>query len=70
MAVENLTWIDIVAIIAYFILVIGFGIWSSFKNRGSVSGYFLAGRSMTFVPVNIFFKQKSICVLIFKTKYF
>ena len=68
----SLNWIDIVAIILYFFLVIGFGIWvifyfcylivyyykhkyflakSSFKNRGSVGGYFLAGRSMTFIPV-------------------
>ena len=26
---------------------------SSLKNRGSVGGYFLAGRSMHFIPVSI-----------------
>ncbi|CAF1234686.1 unnamed protein product [Rotaria sordida] len=46
-----LHWSDILVLIAYFIIVIGFGIWSSLKNRGSVGGYFLAGRTMTFLPV-------------------
>ncbi|CAF2678404.1 unnamed protein product [Rotaria sp. Silwood2] len=45
-----LHWADILVLIAYFIIVIGFGIWSSCKNRGSVGGYFLAGRTMTFLP--------------------
>jgi len=42
---------DIVVIVVYFALVLGFGIWSSMRNRGTVSGYFLAGRSMHFIPV-------------------
>jgi SSS family transporter len=42
---------DYVSLIGYFCIVIGFGIWSSCKNRGSLSGYFLAGRSMHFIPV-------------------
>ncbi|CAF3529565.1 unnamed protein product [Rotaria socialis] len=46
-----LHWADILVLVAYFGIVIGFGIWSSCKNRGSVGGYFLAGRSMTFLPV-------------------
>ncbi|CAF4100235.1 unnamed protein product [Rotaria magnacalcarata] len=46
-----LHWADILVLITYFGIVIGFGIWSSCKNRGSVGGYFLAGRSMTFLPV-------------------
>ncbi|CAF1535085.1 unnamed protein product, partial [Rotaria sp. Silwood1] len=46
-----LHWADILVLIAYFIIVIGFGIWSSCKNRGSIGGYFLAGRTMTFLPV-------------------
>jgi Na+/proline symporter len=47
----NLHWGDIFALVAYFVLVIGIGIWSSFKNRGSIDGYFLAKRSMNFLPV-------------------
>ncbi|XP_072040859.1 sodium/glucose cotransporter 4-like isoform X2 [Amphiura filiformis] len=39
---------DIVIIVAHFMLVLGLGIWSSFKsNRGTTSGYFLAGRDMS-----------------------
>ncbi|CAF3596121.1 unnamed protein product [Adineta steineri] len=48
----SLHWADILVLIAYFAIVIGFGIWSSCKNRGSIGlGYFLAGRTMTFLPV-------------------
>uniref|UniRef100_A0A8D3CUA3 Sodium/glucose cotransporter 2 n=1 Tax=Scophthalmus maximus TaxID=52904 RepID=A0A8D3CUA3_SCOMX len=43
---------DITVIIGYFIMVIGVGIWSMFRtNRGTVGGYFLAGRTMTWWPV-------------------
>nr|XP_046150521.1 sodium/glucose cotransporter 2 [Oncorhynchus gorbuscha] len=43
---------DILVIIGYFILVIGVGVWSMFRtNRGTVGGYFLAGRTMTWWPV-------------------
>ncbi|XP_066547990.1 sodium/glucose cotransporter 4 isoform X2 [Amia ocellicauda] len=42
---------DIVVVVIYFVLVITVGIWSSFRaNRGTIGGYFLAGRSMTWWP--------------------
>ncbi|CAF1127006.1 unnamed protein product [Rotaria sordida] len=44
-----LHWSDILVLLLYFLLILGFGVWSSCKNRGS--GYFLAGRSMHFIPV-------------------
>ncbi|CAB1348757.1 unnamed protein product [Coregonus sp. 'balchen'] len=48
--INNLS--DIFVIIGYFILVIGVGVWSMFRtNRGTVGGYFLAGRTMTWWPV-------------------
>ncbi|EGW13088.1 sodium/glucose cotransporter 2 [Cricetulus griseus] len=43
---------DILVIAAYFLLVIGVGLWSMFRtNRGTVGGYFLAGRNMVWWPV-------------------
>ncbi|XP_014671306.1 PREDICTED: sodium/myo-inositol cotransporter-like [Priapulus caudatus] len=46
-----LAW-DYVAIAIYFVVVLGAGIYSLFRaNRGTVSGYFLAGRLMTWLPV-------------------
>ncbi|KAJ8280248.1 hypothetical protein GJAV_G00052290 [Gymnothorax javanicus] len=43
---------DIIVIVGYFLLVIGVGIWSMYRtNRGTVGGYFLAGRTMTWWPV-------------------
>ena len=47
----SLHWGDILTIIVYFIIIIGIGIWSSFKNRGSVDGFFIARRSIHFIPV-------------------
>lgn len=45
---------DICVIVAYLLGVIGVGIWSIFQSkRGTVSGYFLAGRFMTFLPVGM-----------------
>ncbi|KAG8132378.1 hypothetical protein E2320_010228, partial [Naja naja] len=42
---------DIVVVIIYFIFVLAVGIWSSLQaSRGTVGGYFLAGRSMTWWP--------------------
>nr|XP_036860295.1 sodium/glucose cotransporter 2 isoform X5 [Manis javanica] len=42
---------DILVIAAYFLLVIGVGLWSMCKtNRGTVGGYFLAGRNMVWWP--------------------
>ncbi|XP_056157787.1 sodium/glucose cotransporter 2 [Lampris incognitus] len=43
---------DVSVIAAYFIVVMGVGVWSMFQtNRGTVRGYFLAGRTMTWWPV-------------------
>ncbi|VDN24408.1 unnamed protein product [Dibothriocephalus latus] len=42
---------DLGVLAAYFVIVFAVGIWSSCRNRGSVGGYFLAGRSMNWVPV-------------------
>uniref|UniRef100_A0A671PM59 Sodium/glucose cotransporter 2 n=1 Tax=Sinocyclocheilus anshuiensis TaxID=1608454 RepID=A0A671PM59_9TELE len=43
---------DISVIVGYFMVVIAVGIWSTFRtNRGTVSGYFLAGRTMVWWPV-------------------
>ncbi|XP_058142004.1 sodium/glucose cotransporter 2 isoform X3 [Dasypus novemcinctus] len=42
---------DILVIAAYFLLVIGVGLWAMCRtNRGTVGGYFLAGRSMAWWP--------------------
>ncbi|XP_062854490.1 sodium/glucose cotransporter 4 isoform X1 [Trichomycterus rosablanca] len=43
---------DIVVMVVYFVFVLAVGIWSSIRaNRGTVGGYFLAGRSMTWWPI-------------------
>ncbi|RVE64701.1 hypothetical protein OJAV_G00128790 [Oryzias javanicus] len=43
---------DISVIIGYFLVVLSVGVWSMFRtNRGTVGGYFLAGRSMSWWPV-------------------
>ncbi|XP_071486105.1 sodium/myo-inositol cotransporter-like [Diadema antillarum] len=43
---------DYVAIVVYFVLVLLVGLYSLCRsNRGTVSGYFLAGRFMTWLPV-------------------
>ncbi|KAH0618638.1 hypothetical protein JD844_018024 [Phrynosoma platyrhinos] len=43
---------DIIVVAAYFVFVIAVGIWSSIRSsRGTVGGYFLAGRSMTWWPI-------------------
>lgn len=45
------TW-DIVAVATYFTLILGVGLSSMFrKNRDTVSGFFLAGRHMFWLPV-------------------
>ncbi|KAL8605120.1 hypothetical protein ACOMHN_018921 [Nucella lapillus] len=48
---SRLHWGDILVIIGYFVAVISVGIISSCRNRGSIGGYFLAGRSMHWIPV-------------------
>ncbi|XP_034640596.1 sodium/glucose cotransporter 5 isoform X2 [Trachemys scripta elegans] len=43
---------DILVIVAYFALNVAVGIWSSCRvNRNTLSGYFLAGRSMAWWPI-------------------
>ncbi|RUS87835.1 hypothetical protein EGW08_004434 [Elysia chlorotica] len=42
---------DWIVIAGYFVAVITVGLLSSCRNRGSVGGYFLAGRSMHWIPV-------------------
>ncbi|KAF7244326.1 Sodium/glucose cotransporter 4 [Varanus komodoensis] len=43
---------DIVVVVIYFVFVLAVGIWSSFRaSQGTVGGYFLAGRSMTWWPI-------------------
>ncbi|XP_048207225.1 sodium/glucose cotransporter 4 isoform X1 [Perognathus longimembris pacificus] len=43
---------DIVVVAIYFVFVIVVGIWSSIRaSRGTVGGYFLAGRSMSWWPI-------------------
>uniref|UniRef100_A0A8C8VGE3 Sodium/glucose cotransporter 2 n=1 Tax=Pelusios castaneus TaxID=367368 RepID=A0A8C8VGE3_9SAUR len=43
---------DISVIVGYFILVISVGLWSMCRtNRGTIGGYFLAGRNMVWWPV-------------------
>ncbi|XP_034036090.1 sodium/glucose cotransporter 4 [Thalassophryne amazonica] len=43
---------DITVVIIYFVVVMGVGLWSSLRvNRNTVSGYFLAGRSMSWWPI-------------------
>ncbi|KAL2090087.1 hypothetical protein ACEWY4_014775 [Coilia grayii] len=51
-AKSHLEVLDIAVVVVYFIAIISIGIWSSFRaSRGSVGGYFLAGRSMTWFPI-------------------
>ncbi|KAF2368769.1 Sodium/solute symporter [Trinorchestia longiramus] len=43
---------DVLAVVVYLVLVFAAGIFSLFRpNRNTVSGYFLAGRYMTWLPV-------------------
>ncbi|XP_063410752.1 sodium/myo-inositol cotransporter-like [Mytilus trossulus] len=45
---------DIGVIVGYFCLVVLIGIFAMWRaNRGTVSGYFLAGRAMYFIPVGL-----------------
>ncbi|XP_037356629.2 sodium/glucose cotransporter 4 [Talpa occidentalis] len=43
---------DITVLVVYFVFVIAVGIWSSIRaSRGTVGGYFLAGKSMSWWPI-------------------
>jgi len=49
---SSLHWVDYVVIVGYFAVVLVVGIVSSMKSkRDSVDGYFLASRSMHWIPV-------------------
>ncbi|KAK3865504.1 hypothetical protein Pcinc_028899 [Petrolisthes cinctipes] len=49
---SKLGWPDLVVIILYFIFVLAVGLISSWKSKkDSVSGYFMASRSMHWIPV-------------------
>ncbi|XP_029462698.1 sodium/glucose cotransporter 2 [Rhinatrema bivittatum] len=49
-AINNAADISVISI--YFLVVIGVGLWSMRRtNRGTVGGYFLAGRNMVWWPV-------------------
>nr|XP_033772914.1 sodium/glucose cotransporter 4 isoform X1 [Geotrypetes seraphini] len=43
---------DIVVVVVYFVFVLAVGIWASHRaSRATIGGYFLAGRSMTWLPI-------------------
>ncbi|XP_014726167.1 PREDICTED: sodium/glucose cotransporter 4 [Sturnus vulgaris] len=43
---------DIVVVALYFTFILAVGIWSSIRtSQGTIGGYFLAGRSMTWLPI-------------------
>ncbi|NXK60203.1 SC5A9 protein, partial [Sylvietta virens] len=43
---------DIVVLVLYFAFILTVGIWSSIRaSQGTIGGYFLAGRSMSWVPI-------------------
>ncbi|CAG2115475.1 unnamed protein product, partial [Medioppia subpectinata] len=46
---------DISVVVIYFALVLATGFYAMYKsNRGTISGYFLAGRYMVWLPVNLY----------------
>ncbi|XP_050415816.1 sodium/glucose cotransporter 4-like [Patella vulgata] len=48
-----LHWADILTIVAYFVVVLIVGIFATFRasRKNNASGYFLAGKSMSFFPI-------------------
>ncbi|RWS27352.1 sodium/glucose cotransporter 4-like isoform X1, partial [Leptotrombidium deliense] len=46
-----LQWQDLTVIIAYFCGMFIVAFWSSRQTKGTVSGYFLASKSMHWIPV-------------------
>ncbi|KAK1164795.1 sodium/glucose cotransporter 5-like isoform X2 [Acipenser oxyrinchus oxyrinchus] len=49
---RNFSVSDIIVIVAYFVLNVAVGIWSSCRvSRNTLSGYFLAGRDMAWWPI-------------------
>ncbi|XP_053400190.1 sodium/glucose cotransporter 5-like [Mercenaria mercenaria] len=50
--VEKLVWEDYMTIGIYFAIVLAVGLWSTCRpNRGSTTGYFLAGKNMHWIPI-------------------
>jgi SSS family solute:Na+ symporter len=43
-------WVDYSVFFGYFLLVLGIGLWASFRNK-STEGYFLAGRKMGWIAI-------------------
>ncbi|XP_053327112.1 sodium/myo-inositol cotransporter 2 [Spea bombifrons] len=49
---KSLEVVDIVILVLYFVFVMGVGLWSMWRTkRNTVTGYFLAGKSMVWWPV-------------------
>uniref|UniRef100_A0A8C5WK14 Sodium/myo-inositol cotransporter 2 n=1 Tax=Leptobrachium leishanense TaxID=445787 RepID=A0A8C5WK14_9ANUR len=49
---KSLEVVDIVVLVLYFVLVLAVGLWSMWRTkRSTVTGYFLAGKSMVWWPV-------------------
>ncbi|XP_027234527.2 sodium/mannose cotransporter SLC5A10 [Penaeus vannamei] len=47
-----LQWPDVLVIVSYFLIVLAVGVWASRRSeRSTTSGYFLASRNMSWVPV-------------------
>ncbi|TRZ16069.1 hypothetical protein HGM15179_011040 [Zosterops borbonicus] len=43
---------DIIVVVLYFVFILVVGIWSSIRaSQGTIGGYFLAGRSITWAPI-------------------
>lgn len=43
---------DIIVIVLYFVVVVAVGFWAMYQaNRSTISGYFLAGRFITWLPI-------------------
>jgi uncharacterized sodium:solute symporter family permease YidK len=49
----DLHWADYLSLAGYFLAVVAFGIWTIIpkSNRDNVGGYFLASKSMHFIPL-------------------
>ncbi|ESO03120.1 hypothetical protein HELRODRAFT_112437 [Helobdella robusta] len=47
-----LEWLDICIIVAYFVVILSVGLLATYyANKNSSLGFFLAGKSMTFIPI-------------------
>ncbi|XP_062606631.1 sodium/glucose cotransporter 4-like, partial [Saccostrea cucullata] len=49
---EKLFLEDYATLGVYFVIVLAVGLWSTFRpNKGNAKGYFLAGKSMHWIPI-------------------